>query len=199
MATKSSNLVKQKPGTNIQKEGHTLTPTSSWNGPEDPEVFWSTPSQSPSQSLVRKPECHETWYCPEIQVISTKDERAAPPPSHTWQVPIVEDIVQDGKAGLIEAIVTGLGQAILFYGRQSLGEGLSLGEVQDATFMLSGAISWVGKQAQLSAKPASLGDGQQLMTQAITEGDIKPRGPSHPHSSPPTATPFNFHNQDLFS
>ena len=41
----------------------------------------------------------------------------------------------------------GPGQAILFYGRQSLGQGLSLGKVCNATFMLSGAISWVGKQA----------------------------------------------------
>ena len=63
--------------------------------------------------------------------------------------------------------------------------------------MLSGAISWVGKQAQLSAKLASLCDGQCLITQAITEGHIKPRGSSHPHSISPTLIPFNFHNQDL--
>ena len=79
-------------------------------------------------SLARKPDHHETWYCLEIQVISTKDERAAPPPSHTWQVPILEDMVRDGKAGLIEAIVTGPGWAVLFYGWWSLGEGLSLGK-----------------------------------------------------------------------
>ena len=65
--------------------------------------------------------------------------------------------------------MTGPSQAILFYGRQSLGEGLSLGEVQDAMFMLSGAISWVGKQAQLNANPVSLGEGWWLITQTITE------------------------------
>ena len=104
---------------------------------------------------------------------------------NSWQAPIIEDMVQDGKAGLTEAIVTGPGCAILFYGQQSLGEGLSLGKVQDATFMLSGAFSWVGKHAQLSAKPASLGDGQRLTTQAIAEGHINHEGPvalvqSHP-------------------
>ena len=88
-------------------------------------------------------------------------------------------------------------QAILFYGWQSLGEGLSLGKVQDTMFMLSGTISWAGRQAQLSAKQASLGDGWWLIAQAITEGHIKQRGPSHPHSIPPASTPFNFHNQDL--
>ena len=64
-------------------------------------------------------------------------------------------------------------------------------------FTLLGAISWVGKQAQLSAKPASLGDGWQLITQAIAEGHIEPRGPGHPHSIPSAPTPFNFCNQDL--
>ena len=64
-------------------------------------------------------------------------------------------------------------------------------------FTLSGAISWVGKQAQLSANPASLGDCQWLIAQAIIEGHIEPRGPSHPHSMPPASTLFNFHNQDL--
>ena len=93
MATRLSDLDEQKPGTNIQKEGHTLTPPSGKNGPEDPEAFGRAPSQSPSKSLVRKPDHPETQYFLEIQVISTKDERAAPPPSHTWQAPIVEDMV----------------------------------------------------------------------------------------------------------
>ena len=42
MATRSSDLDEQKPGTNIQKEGHILTPPSGWNGPEDPEAFGSS-------------------------------------------------------------------------------------------------------------------------------------------------------------
>ena len=59
MAASSSDLDDQKPGVNIQTEGHTLTPPSGWNGPEDPEAFGSTPSCSPSQSLARKltPDC----------------------------------------------------------------------------------------------------------------------------------------------
>ena len=60
MATRLIDLDQQKPGTNVQKEGHTLTPQSGQNGPGDPKAFGSTPSQSPSQSLVRKPDCRET-------------------------------------------------------------------------------------------------------------------------------------------
>ena len=43
MATRSSDPDEQKPGTIVQKEGHTLTPPSGQNGPEDPEVFGSIP------------------------------------------------------------------------------------------------------------------------------------------------------------
>ena len=63
----------------------------------------------------------------------------------------------------------GPGQAILFYGRQLLGEGLSLGEIQDVVFTLSGALSWVGKQAQLNANALSLQESWQLIAQAITK------------------------------
>ena len=69
----------------------------------------------------------------------------------------------------MEAVVTGPSWAILFYRRWCPGKRLSLGEAQDATFMLSGAISWVGKQAQLNANPVSLGEGWQLIAQAITK------------------------------
>ena len=64
---------------------------------------------------------------------------------HTWQVAMVEDMLEGGKSGLTEVVVRGPSRVVLFYGRQLLGEGLSLGEAQDATFMVSGAISWVGK------------------------------------------------------
>ena len=181
MAAKLSDIDDQKSGVILQTEGHTLTPPSGQNGPENPEAFGSTPSCSPSQSPARKltPDWPKTWYCLEIQVISTEDERVTPPPPHAWQAPIVEDMVQDGKASLTEAIVTGPGLAVLFYGWQLLGEGLSLGETWDTAFTLLGAISWIGKQAQLSTKPVSLGNGWWLISQAIMEGHIKPRGPGH--------------------
>ena len=179
MATRASELDDQKPGVNIQTEGHTLTPPSSQNGPEDPEALGSAPSHSPSQSLARKPtpDWPETWYCLEIQVTSTEDGRVTPPPTHAWQAPVVEDMVWDGKS---RSHSERPGRAILFYGWWLLGEGLSLGEAWNTTFMLSGAISWVGKQAQLSANLVSLGEGWQLIAQAITKGCIKPRGSGHP-------------------
>ena len=44
-----------------------------------------------------------------------------PPPPHTWMVPVVEDMLQEARAGLTEAVVIDPGRAILFYGRGSKG------------------------------------------------------------------------------
>ena len=75
MAARLSNLDDQKSGVVVQTEGHSLTPPSGWNGLEEMEAFGSTSSHSPSQSPMGKqtPDCPETWYCLEIQVIPTKD------------------------------------------------------------------------------------------------------------------------------
>ena len=76
------------------------------------------PPHAPSQYPVRKPtpDWPGTQYCLEIQVISTEDGGTTPPTPHTWQVPVVKDMVQDGKSSLTEAVVTGPGRAVLFYG-----------------------------------------------------------------------------------
>ena len=197
MATRSSDLDDQKYGVIIQTEGHTLTPLNGQNGLEEREASGSTP-HSPSQSLVRRqtPDFPETQYCLEIHAISTKDRGATPPPPHAWQVPVAEEMLWDGKSGLTNAVVKSPGQAILFYGRQSVGEGLSLGEVDDAMFMLSEAISWVSKQAQLNANTVHLWEGWRMITQTITEWQAEPRGPGCPHTHLLAFAPFNFWNQD---
>ena len=115
---------------------------------------------------------------------------------HAWQAPAVEDMLQDSKSGLTEAVVMGPGWAVLFYGRQSPGEGLHLGKVWEPMFMLSGAINWVGNLAQLNTNTLSLWEGQQLIVQAITEWCAEARRPGHPHSHLPALLPFKFHNQD---
>ena len=118
MATRSSDLDDFEPEIKIQTEGHTLTLTDSQNGQENPEAFGSAPPCSPSLSLAwkLKPNWPEIWYCLEIHIISTDDDKVVPPPPHAWQVLIVEDMVWEGRTGLTEAIVTGPGQAVLFYG-----------------------------------------------------------------------------------
>ena len=197
MAAQSSDQDDLKSGDTIQMEGHTLTPPNGCNGPEETQAFGSTLYHSPSWSPVRKPtpDHPETLYCLEIQVILTKDGGLPPPPQHTWQAPMMEDMLWNGKPGTMEVVVMGPGWAVLFYGRWSLGEELSIGEAQDPMFMLSWAISWVGKQAQLYANAVRLWEGWQLIAQAISEWCIEARGPTWSHLLLPASPLFSSHEE----
>ena len=81
MATRLSDLDNLNPEVKIQTEGHTFTLTRGQYGLEDPDAFGSTPSHSPSQSLARKPTPDQTeiWYCLEIQVVYSEDDKVIPP------------------------------------------------------------------------------------------------------------------------
>ena len=92
-----------------------------------------------------------------------------PPPSHAWTAPLVEDMLCYARMGFTGAMLMGPGRAILFYGGCSLGEGLSPGESRDATFMLTGAGTWVGKPAYLATDPLTIQGGWWEIAQAITK------------------------------
>ena len=158
MATKSSDLDDQISGINLQIEGHTPTSPRGQKGLEEIGVSGSAPSHFLSKSLGRQllPGHPETQYCLRICVTLTKERGAAPPLPHAWTAPVVEDMLQHGRNGLTEAVVTGLGRAVLFYGGWSLGEGPSLGKVRDATFTLRGSGTWVGKSAHLATNPLTI-------------------------------------------
>ena len=121
-------------------------PSKSQKDPEEMGASGSSPSHLPSWSLARRPlPSHpNTRHCLGIHVTLTKEIGAVPPLSHTWTTPLVEDMLCYGRSRPhSEAIVMGPGRAILFYGRWSLGEGLSLDKARDATFILTGALGLV--------------------------------------------------------
>ena len=103
-----------------------------------------------------------------------------PPLPHAWTAPVVEDMLQEARAGLTEAVVIGPGRAILFYGRHSMGEGLKADEVRDAAFLLTGAGMWVGKSAYLTANPMTIQEGRRAIAQAILDNRVKAREPGCP-------------------
>ena len=103
-----------------------------------------------------------------------------PPPPHTWMAPVVEDMLQEARAGLTEAVVIGPGRAILFYGRHSMGEGLKAEEVRDAAFLLTGTGMWVRKSAYLTANLMTIQVGRRAISQAISDNRVKARGPGCP-------------------
>ena len=78
-----------------------------------------------------------------MHVTLTEELGAVPPPSHSWMAPLVKDMLHDARTGLTKAVVTGPGRAVLFYGRHSMGEGFTVDKATDATFLLTGAGTWV--------------------------------------------------------
>ena len=115
-----------------------------------------------------------------------------PPPSHAWMAPVVEDMLQEVRAALTETVVIGPGRAILFYGRHSMGEGLKVDEARDAAFLLTGAGTWVGKSAYLTANPMTLQEGKRAITQAVSDHRVKARGPGCPRVNLLAQQPFRF-------
>ena len=85
---------------------------------------------------------------------------AVPPPSHSWMVPVVEDMLHEVRTRLTKVVLTGPGRAVLFYGRCLMGEGLTVDEARDATFLLTGVGMWVGKSAFLTADPMTIQEGR---------------------------------------
>ena len=99
----------------------------------------------------------------------TEELGAVPPPSHSWTAPLMEDMLHDVRTRLTKAVVTGPGRAILFYGRHSMGEGLTTDEARDAAFLLTGAVMWDGKSAYLTADPMTIQEGQRAIAQALMD------------------------------
>ena len=82
---------------------------------------------------------------------------------------LVEDMLHKARAGLTKAVVTGQGRAVLFYGRHSMGEGLTVDKARNAAFLLIGAVTWVGKLAYLAADPMTIQEGKRAIAQAVSD------------------------------
>ena len=118
-----------------------------------------------------------------------------PPPSHSWMALLAEDMLQEARAGLTETVVTSPGRAILFYERHLMGEGLKADEARDAALLLTGAGTWVGKSAYLTADPMTIQEGKRAIAQAVLDNRVKVRGPGHPHVNLLAQQPFKFNTQ----
>ena len=101
--------------------------------------------------------------------------------------PLVEDMLQEARTGLTEAVMIGPGRAVLFYERCLLGEGLKADEVRDATFLLTGAGTWVGKSAYLTTDPMTISEGKRAIAQAVSNNKGKGTRMSSCESTRPTA------------
>ena len=194
MAAKSSDPVDEMSGVNLQMEGHMDMPPQSAKDLQKSEALGSSPSHLPSWSSARRlpSSCLNTKHCLEIHVTLTEELGAVPPPSHSWMAPFMEDMLHDTRTRLTEAVGIGSSRAVLFYGRCSMAEGLTVDEARDTTFLLTGAGKWVGKLAYLATDPMTIQEGRRATAQAVMDHQVKARGPGHPCVNLPAQQPFRF-------
>ena len=182
---------------NLQADGQAEKPAHGAVDQQETEEEDSSPHDLPTSSPVQRlPLRHiNTKHCLEIRVTLTDELGDVSPPSHAWMAPVVEVMLQEARAGLTEAVVIGPGRAILFYGRHSMGEGLKVDKARDATFLLTGAGTLVGKLAYLTANPMAVQEGRRAIAQAILDNRVKARGPGHLWVNPQAQQPFKFNTQ----
>ena len=53
-------------------------------------------------------------------------------------------------------------------------------EARDVAFLITGAGTWVGKAAYLTADPMMLQEGKRAITHTVTDQRVKARWPGHP-------------------
>ena len=160
MAAKSSDLLHEMSGGNLQTEGYADMPSQNMKDLWELEVSDGSPSHSLSWSLAWKPlsSCPNIKYCLEIHVTLTEELGEVPPPSHSCMAPLVEDMLQDARTGHTEAVVTAQ-YSSSFLWETFNGEGLTTDEARDAAFLLTGTGMWVGKLAYLAADPMTIQEG----------------------------------------
>ena len=163
MAAKMSDRGDNMTEANLQADGLVEEPAQRGADQWEREEEDSSPHNSPTWSPVQRPSTGHlnTNYCLSIQVTLTDELGDVLPPLHAWMAPVVEDMLQETRAGLTEAVMIGPGRAILFYGRLSMGEGLKVDEARDAAFLLTGVGTWVGKSAYLTTDPHDVTRGQK--------------------------------------
>ena len=118
MAAKSSDLMDEIPGANLQMEGHADVPPQSAKDLQELEASDSSPSYSLSWSPARRlpSSCPNTKHCLEINVTWTEELEAVPPPSHSWTTPLMEDMLHDARTRLTKVVMIGPGRQFFSMG-----------------------------------------------------------------------------------
>ena len=65
-------------------------------------------------------------------------------------------------------------------------------EARDATILLTGVGMWVGKLTYLTADSMTIQEGKRAIAQAVSDCQVKVRGPGCPHVNLPAQQPFWF-------
>ena len=116
MADKLKDSADKMSEANLQADGQMAKPAHGavdlWETEEEDSSPLCLPTWSPVQRLLLG--CLNAKHCLEIQVTLTDELGDVPPPPHSWMPLVIEDMLQEARAGLTEAVAIGPGRAILF-------------------------------------------------------------------------------------
>ena len=142
-------------GASLQMEGHADVPSQSAKDLWESGASGSSPSHLPSWFLARRPLLSHPniRYCLVMHVTLMEELGAVLPTSHSWMAPLVKDMLCDVRTGLTEVMVTGPGRAVLFYGRHSLGEGLTTDQARMLHSYSLEQVHGLGNQPTLLLTP----------------------------------------------
>ena len=103
MAAKSSNISDKTSEASLQVDGQVEKPAQGAVDQWETEEEDSSPHHLLKWSPVQRMSlgCLNTKHCLEIQVTLTDELGDAPPPSHAWMAPVVEDMLQEARAGTL--------------------------------------------------------------------------------------------------
>ena len=194
MAAKSSDLADETSGANLQMEGYADVLTQSVKDLWEPEASDSSPFHLLSWSPAWRPlsSCPNTKYCLEIHATLMEELGPVPHPLTLGWPPLWKMccamLELDSPKQWWQAQV---GQ-FFSIGDVQWGRGLTTDEARDTTFLLTGAGMWVGKLAYLAAYPMTIQEGKRAIVQAVTDHQVKARGPGCPQVNLPAQQDFQF-------
>ena len=120
-------------------------------------------------------------YCVQIRVTLGEGRGDQPPPPHAQTGSLIADIFQeDLEERITKAVVLAPGEAILFFGRWSLKEGLPHRKTRDVAFSIAGPVTWGRRQAQVKMTVNMVQEGCQAIAEAVAEKRMKAQGPGSP-------------------
>ena len=98
-----------------------------------------------------------------------------------WINSLITDIFQESlEERITKPVVLASGEAILFFGRQSLKEGLPHGKARDVAFSVAGPVIWAGRQAHVKTTVNAVQEGHSAIADAVVEKGMKAQGPGCP-------------------
>ena len=113
----------------------------------------------------------QLYYCIHITVTLEEGKGDQLPPSHMWSGSLITNILQEACPGdqITKAVVLAPGEAVLFFRRYLLKEGLLYNNAWHVEFGLHSPVSWAGRTVQVETAITTMPEDHWAIADAIME------------------------------